>query len=66
MSRNTMSGANQDAEKFSLCLHRRRFFRVLIHRADARKPVDPKDSPAALGVWIHRIRAADSMQEGNG
>lgn len=42
------------------------WYNVLIHRADARKPVDPKDSPAALGVRIHRIRAADSMQEGNG
>ena len=47
MFKNAMSGANQDTEKFSLCLHIRKFFRVLIHRANAREPVNPEGSLAA-------------------
>ena len=48
MSTNAMSSANQGPEKFSSCSHVRKFFRTLIHRANARERVKPQDSPAAL------------------
>ena len=43
-----MSSANQGTRKFSLCLHIRKFSRALIHRANAREPVKPQASRAAL------------------
>ena len=48
MFRNAMSSANQGTRKFSLCLHIRKFSRALIHRANAREPVKPAASRAAL------------------
>lgn len=50
MSTYAMSSANQDTENFSLCLHIRKIFRVLIHRANARERVNPQDSLAALRI----------------
>ncbi len=48
MFKNAMSSANQGTRKFSLCLHIRKFSRALIHRANAREPVKPAASRAAL------------------
>ena len=48
MFKNAMSSANQGTRKFSLCLHIRKFSRALIHRANAREPVKPQASRAAL------------------
>lgn len=48
MSTNAMSSANQGPEIFSSCPHVRKYFRALIHRANARERVKPQASPAAL------------------
>lgn len=50
MFKNAMSSANQGTIKFSLCLHIRKLYRALIHRANAREPVKPQDSLAALRI----------------
>ncbi len=55
MFKNAMSSANQGTRKFSLCLHIRKFSRALIHRANAREPVKPQASRAALRTrGLHR------------
>jgi hypothetical protein len=48
MFKNAMSSANQGTRNFSLCLHIRKISRALIHRANAREPVKPQASRAAL------------------
>jgi len=64
MFRNAMSSANQGTRKFSFCLHikifllstkKKIFLRALIHRANAREPVKPAASRAALRTHgLHR------------
>lgn len=51
MFKNAMSSANQGTRNFSLCLHIRKISRALIHRANAREPVKPQASRAALRLY---------------
>lgn len=56
-----MSSVNQDTEQFSLCLHIRKLFRVLIHRADAHEPSGKirwlHGGANAGGKWMKKKKA---------
>ncbi|MSS07824.1 hypothetical protein FYJ38_04110 [Clostridium sp. WB02_MRS01] len=46
-----MSSAKQGMKRFSLCLHIRKSFHGLFHRANARERTNPTDSFAALRIY---------------